>query len=686
MNRSTKELLALSFLPTLVLMCYAAVLYFLDGTVSLSAIVLVTITFCISCSLAARFYYLLINPLNKLSDQLSNDTNATIATGPVADLSIAIDAYVSHLEAEFQERVNQARSEKKRLTNLLAIVEQESVDKGQAAKQLSKEIEREQTYLRQINFLSTTPLRAIIGLTNRIAVDPNNENVLEELAIFAEQLRFLLDETSTTEPTYSKQVIEPRTEIDEILTIVYPLCLQRGIEIYPFVSNAVPNAVYTADEKFRSLVFNYILHYLTYLPEKPMRSLRLNVDYGRESLTVAMNNYPEESPGKRFSLLLTNTTSPGRLDIPAKKHDQIEDLPAQGITAVIVSDDEILRESLTGRLQRLGMTITSDFKSPMLEVCFVSDETSDTFRIVQHYLDPSVMLFLLKNKTLYNVPNWLQLKHPIHQSELINNLQNLDRFKPDKGTTINILAVDDSKPNLQLLVLQLEELGHQVTTANNGLQALELCHTQEFDLVFMDLQMPELGGIDAAREIRKMGNHHPRIIGLTAHISMDEQEECLAVGMEEVIVKPVRINTIRNITKRLPSTAKPLSASRSIEENIFDLELSLSAANNRPELADELLTLLIANLPIDQKSINDAFTNSGPEQLRTAVHKLNGAVRYCGVPRLANAVDKLETIVKSGPDEDIRRALNVLNGEVNSLMIWSQTNPDPFDTKDSRLN
>ena len=179
---------------------------------------------------------------------------------------------------------------------------------------------------------------------------------------------------------------------------------------------------------------------------------------------------------------------------------------------------------------------------------------------------------------------------------------------------------------------------------------------------------------------------HPRIIGLTAQISIDEQEACLAAGMEEVIVKPVRINTIRNLTKRLPNPATPLSASRSIEENIFDLELSLTAANNRPELADELLTLLIANLPIDQKSINDTFTNSGPEQLRSAVHKLNGAVRYCGVPRLANAVEKLETIVKSGPDEDIHRALNVLNGEVNSLMIWSQANPDPFETKDSRLN
>jgi CheY-like chemotaxis protein len=327
-----------------------------------------------------------------------------------------------------------------------------------------------------------------------------------------------------------------------------PAKWHRNLSIF---SNVVPNAVYTANETFRSLVVNYILHYLTYQPEKPMQSLRLNVDYLGESLKVVMDNYPEESPGTRFSNLLTDTTRHGRLDIPTKKHDQIENLPAQGITVVIVSGDEILRESLTGRLQRLGITITSDFRSPMLKVFFLSDETSDTFRIVQHYLEPNVMLFLLKNKTLYNVPNWLQLKHPIHQSELIHNLQNLDSFKPNERAAINILAVDDSKPNLQLLALQLEEPGHQVITAYNRLQALELCHTHEFDLVFMDLQMPELGGIDAAREIQKMRNHNPRIIGLTAHISMDAQEARLAAGMEEVIVKPIRINTIRNITKRL---------------------------------------------------------------------------------------------------------------------------------------
>ena len=96
--------------------------------------------------------------------------------------------------------------------------------------------------------------------------------------------------------------------------------------------------------------------------------------------------------------------------------------------------------------------------------------------------------------------------------------------------------------------------------------------------------------------------------------------------------------------------------------------------------------MLIENLPADQKAINDAINGGSPEALRAAVHKLLGAVRYCGVPRLANAVEKMEVMVKTGAAEDIHRALNRLNGEVSSLMLWSQENPDPFDTQEARLN
>ena len=271
--------------------------------------------------------------------------------------------------------------------------------------------------------------------------------------------------------------------------------------------------------------------------------------------------------------------------------------------------------------------------------------------------------------------------HPEHLSNLLQRREQTDQEIIDdvasrKLEPHQVLAVDDSIPNLQLLVLQLESLGFNVTTAKNGQEAVDLCMTKVFDFVFLDIQMPVMDGIESTRQIRSAVVRQPKIIGLTAHVTMGEKSDCLTAGMEEVLVKPVQTSTLRELT--ISGAKPPQPASKAIEETLFDRELSLSAANYRPELADELFTLLIANLPIDQESINSAFSDGKSEKLAEAIHKLLGSLRYCGVPRLENAVEKVANISKSGLDEDVRRALNVLNGEINTLILWSRKNPDLF--------
>jgi two-component system sensor histidine kinase BarA len=110
----------------------------------------------------------------------------------------------------------------------------------------------------------------------------------------------------------------------------------------------------------------------------------------------------------------------------------------------------------------------------------------------------------------------------------------------------------------------------------------------------------------------------------------------------------------------------------------FDVHQSLSVARERPELAAEFLQILILNLPADQEQINISFKKHDDEALRRSVHKLNGAVKYCGVPRLANAIDKLESIVKTASKDHAGAALNLLNSEIDSLLEWYCDNPDPF--------
>jgi len=245
----------------------------------------------------------------------------------------------------------------------------------------------------------------------------------------------------------------------------------------------------------------------------------------------------------------------------------------------------------------------------------------------------------------------------------------------------DILAVDDNAVNLHLLELQLTELGHKVTTTSNGVSAVDLCRENHFDLVFMDVRMPGMNGLEATKKILEQATEILPIVGLTAYATREERRDYLNGGMSQVVIKPIRIDGLKSVLRRqienIESKA-PVAAPRKIEEIVFDRELSLSTANDRPELADELFQLLITTLPEDQTQINIAFRNKDRQVLREAVHKLHGAIRYCGVPRLGSAITKLETLLKTSSQGDIRGALDIVNSEISSLMIWHHENSDPF--------
>jgi CheY-like chemotaxis protein len=114
---------------------------------------------------------------------------------------------------------------------------------------------------------------------------------------------------------------------------------------------------------------------------------------------------------------------------------------------------------------------------------------------------------------------------------------------------LNILLADDTAMNLSLGVKLLTRRGHNVTTAEDGLQAFEAYKAGSYDVILMDVQMPVMGGIDSTREIRKYESEHPEkapipIIALTANTSEDDRQLYLNAGMNAMITKPFNIKTI----------------------------------------------------------------------------------------------------------------------------------------------
>ena len=124
----------------------------------------------------------------------------------------------------------------------------------------------------------------------------------------------------------------------------------------------------------------------------------------------------------------------------------------------------------------------------------------------------------------------------------------------DRPQTLRVLVAEDNLVNQKLMIRVLEKRGYSVTVAENGLRAVEATKRQSFDLALMDIQMPDMGGFEATRIIRKreiVSGHHLPIIALTAHAMKGDRERCLDAGMDDYLSKPIQPKALFEAIGRL---------------------------------------------------------------------------------------------------------------------------------------
>jgi two-component system sensor histidine kinase BarA len=235
----------------------------------------------------------------------------------------------------------------------------------------------------------------------------------------------------------------------------------------------------------------------------------------------------------------------------------------------------------------------------------------------------------------------------------INNLSD-EGFKANKnppsttGKQFEVLAVDDYPANLKLLKALLEDSGIKITGVTSGKEALQYARLQEFDLILMDIQMPGMDGLEVTDRIRQLptGKEVP-IIALTAHALVSERQALLQAGFDDYLSKPIQEIELLNMIKKWVKKKPPIVANviPETEPLIYDWQMALKLTGNKPEIAKEMLTQLVAMLPKEKQAISLSYENKDYLSLREKVHHLHGATCYCGVPRLKNALHKLETLV-----------------------------------------
>jgi PAS domain S-box-containing protein len=210
---------------------------------------------------------------------------------------------------------------------------------------------------------------------------------------------------------------------------------------------------------------------------------------------------------------------------------------------------------------------------------------------------------------------------------------------------LRILLAEDNVVNQTLTVRMLEKCGHQVEVVGTGKAALAALAQRFFDVVLMDMQMPELDGLETTAAIRAQehgtGRHLP-IIAMTAHAMKGDQERCLAAGMDGYVTKPMKAADLYAAIDCLPTDPPPQhQASR---EPPIDLTTALSTVDGDEALLAELIDIFRQDYPIHLAALQEALSQHHASQLARSAHSLKGATIALGATRASALAAELETM------------------------------------------
>jgi two-component system sensor histidine kinase BarA len=252
-----------------------------------------------------------------------------------------------------------------------------------------------------------------------------------------------------------------------------------------------------------------------------------------------------------------------------------------------------------------------------------------------------------------------------------------------KSSGLRILAVDDHPANLKLVCTLLEDLGIEAVAAGSGMEAVTRAAEENFDLIFMDIQMPGMSGMDATRAIRDQEREGRRvpIIALTAHALADERDMMLREGMNDYLTKPLQEEQLVRIIQRwtgvilqeTPWSDHPVSHPAA---QPVDWRECLQLAAGKADLARDMLDMLLDSLAPLREKMEQAVSQRNYAALLSHTHYLHGATRYCGVPQLRTATGNLETRLKvllkepSATDADLSGELTALMAAISELEAW----------------
>lgn len=481
-----------------------------------------------------------------------------------------------------------------------------------------------------------TPLTGLLGMAKIIQQEVSSEKgkeATENLLIAANTLLELHNsiiefsklesgELSVCDAKFSLKAL-----VDGLVALTLPAAQEKGINLQIDYDERIPNSLIGDKTRIHRILLNLVGNAIKF------------TQVGGVNIFIKLAKITDKD------VILKLIVKDTGIGIPQDKQQ------------IIFSRFSRLSPSYTGIYKGygLGLSIVKQFVSELDgEIDVVSKEgEGSTFTCIlplkRALLDEADDQELKVGSAIFDV----ELKEqPIIQEKKPDfKLKELQRAEGQAQDQLRVLVVEDNKLAQLAATHQLEQIGCAVDIAGNGEDGLSLAMTNHYDLIFMDIGLPDKSGCEVTAEIRKWekdkGKHTP-IVALTAHVDKSNRQECLVVGMEDVLTKPLDAQKAQEVfEKYVPASGKikqPIHGSDS-STKVIDLKQPQEKFGYNEETAKEMLKMFMDSLNGFKIAIEEAHQKSDLEILRFHVHKLQGGAIYCGVPRVLEAARELETAI-----------------------------------------
>ncbi|WP_374445243.1 PAS domain S-box protein [Epilithonimonas sp.] len=458
-----------------------------------------------------------------------------------------------------------------------------------------------EVFLANMSHEIRTPLNAIIGFLRelkRLALTDTQSQFVENSYHASEHLLSIINnildisKIESGEMTLDNHSFSLMDSIQKVITILSPKAKQKNIKLESHFPQNLSSKLKGDSLKIEQILFNILGNSLKF------------TDKGKVS--IACTVLKDSGNHQRISIRITDTgigMSEDYVKHIFKKFNQ--------------EDSSVSRKyGGTG----LGMAITKQLIGLMKGNIHIKSEKDIGTEI-------TIILSMEKGqeKEILNLPG---------QSEEVSV----------KGITV--LLVEDNELNQLVAEHSLTFLGCQVAKAGNGRIALEILSKQQFDIILMDIQMPELDGIETTKILRNDFGLTTPIIALTANAFKSEIDHCISAGMNGYLTKPFNEDELLHIIYEYTKSKKIIAHNLSQTERLYDLKNIRELSRGNDDFVNKMISIFIAQTEETIALIEQAFDNEDYAEIARLIHKIRPGVLGIGIHSLEDDMKKLEIDAK----------------------------------------